>query len=99
MRDDEFEAYAAADFVSNSFMHAVAGVKSCNSTADFRTWWEVPQAELGSLAAGNCCIMVVRIAHFTIRRFLLSDQTRAIGHNSWQTVGRGPVKTITQQKG
>jgi hypothetical protein len=26
MRDDEFEAYAAADFVSNSFMHAVAGV-------------------------------------------------------------------------
>jgi hypothetical protein len=50
MRDDEFEAYAAADFVSNSFMHAVAGVKSCNSTADFRTWWEVPQEELGSVA-------------------------------------------------
>lgn len=47
MRDEEFTSYAENDFVSESFMHAVAGVKSCNSAADFRLWWEVPQIQLG----------------------------------------------------
>lgn len=50
MRDEEFDAYAKSDFVSESFMHAVAGVKSCDSTADFRLWWEVPQKQLGLLS-------------------------------------------------
>ena len=48
MRFEEFDAYAAGSFVSGSFMTAVAGVKSCNSTADFRAWWEVPHLQLGS---------------------------------------------------
>lgn len=47
MQDNEFEPYEDSKFVSSFFMHAVAGVKSCNSMADFRTWWEVPQAEIG----------------------------------------------------
>lgn len=50
MRDDEFHAYEKGDFVSGSFMHAVAGVKSCDSTADFRLWWEVPQHHIGTRA-------------------------------------------------
>ena len=47
MRSEEFEAYAESAFVSASFMKAVAGVKSCNSNADFRVWWEVSCSHLG----------------------------------------------------
>ena len=47
MKPNEFLAYEDNDFVSNNYMQAVAGVKSCNSMVDFRAWWEVPQKDLG----------------------------------------------------
>ncbi|MGP5492889.1 Eco57I restriction-modification methylase domain-containing protein, partial [Psychrobacter celer] len=47
MKLEEFDAYAERSFVSKSIMKAVAGVKSCNSNADFRVWWEVSCSQLG----------------------------------------------------
>lgn len=47
MKLEEFDAYAERSFVSKSIMKAVAGVKSCNSNADFRAWWEVSCSQLG----------------------------------------------------
>lgn len=41
MGEAEYGPYEAEMFLSRSFMVGVAGIKSCNSTADFRCWWEV----------------------------------------------------------
>lgn len=43
----EVQAYKKQALVTKSTMVAVAGVKSCKSEADFRTWWEVPENEFG----------------------------------------------------
>jgi len=47
MPHTEVISYRKQEKVSDSLMKAVAGVKSCKSEADFRTWWEVPENALG----------------------------------------------------
>ncbi len=42
----EFAAYEARSFLPTSILRAVAGIKSCDSSADFRTWWEVSPSAL-----------------------------------------------------
>jgi hypothetical protein len=47
MPQTEVTAYRRQEKVANSLMKAVAGVKSCKAEADFRTWWEVPENDVG----------------------------------------------------
>jgi hypothetical protein len=47
MPHSEVTAYRERKTVANGLMRAVAGVKSCKSEADFRTWWEAPERDLG----------------------------------------------------
>jgi hypothetical protein len=47
MPRNEVASYRMKEKVATTLVRAVAGVKSCKSDADFRTWWEVPEGELG----------------------------------------------------
>ena len=42
----EFVAYKQQVFLPTSILRAVAGIKSCDSAADFRLWWEVSPSAL-----------------------------------------------------
>lgn len=42
----EFSAYKERAFLPTSILRAVAGIKSCDSSADFRLWWEVSPSAL-----------------------------------------------------
>ncbi|MGX8249877.1 hypothetical protein, partial [Escherichia coli] len=47
MTKEEYSAYSELNLVSQSFMNVVAGVKSCDSMADFRLWWEIKPGNIG----------------------------------------------------
>lgn len=42
----EFVAYKEQAFLPTSILRAIAGIKSCDSAADFRLWWEVSPSAL-----------------------------------------------------
>ncbi len=44
MPKEEFAPYQKKAFVNTTVLRAVAGIKSCDSAADFRLWWEVSPA-------------------------------------------------------
>jgi hypothetical protein len=50
MGESEYGAYEAEKFLDLGYMRGIAGIKSCNSAADFRCWWE---PALGDFTSGG----------------------------------------------